>query len=115
VQTWLSRIAVNVVKNHVRRQRNLRPMPLHDGPAFVECPRIQNSPEAEFLMSERIEAVWSASRFVSSQQQTALRLRFVHDLTTREIADVMEISEGAVKAHVFRALHTIRGRLKSRT
>jgi len=90
-------------------------MQLHDGSVFVAPPRIQSSPEADFLMSERIEAVWSASRFVSSQQQTALRLRFVHDLTTREIADVMEISEGAVKAHVFRALHTIRGRLRSRT
>jgi RNA polymerase sigma-70 factor (ECF subfamily) len=77
----------------------------------VESAAIHASPESNFLVRERIDAIWNASRRVSSQQQTALRLRFVNDLTTREIAEVMAISEGAVKAHLARALDTIRTRL----
>ena len=111
VKTWLSHIAVNVVKNHVRRQRRWGPKATYDAWPPVESAAIHASPESNFLVRERIDAIWNASRRVSSQQQTALRLRFVNDLTTREIAEVMAISEGAVKAHLSRALDTIRTRL----
>jgi RNA polymerase sigma-70 factor (ECF subfamily) len=111
VQTWLSHIAVNVVKNHARRQRRWGPRAAYDACTPTERADTRTSPASNFLVCERIAATWNASRRVSSQQQTALRLRFVNDLTTREIAELMAISEGAVKAHLSRALGTIRTRL----
>ena len=108
VTTWLSHIAMNIVRNHARRQgRRARierdpanPREYHSG--------IQSSPETVLLINEQIQAIWRAARFVSMQQFTAFRLRFVSDLTTVEIAGIMGITEGAVKGHLFRAVQTIR-------
>ena len=108
VRTWLSQIAMNVLRNHARRQGR-RAVVEHE----LACPnedysRTQSSPETVLLFTERVQAIWRATRFVSMQQLTAFRLRFVNDLTTVEIAGVMGISEGAVKGHLFRAVQTIR-------
>jgi RNA polymerase sigma-70 factor (ECF subfamily) len=107
VRTWLSHIAINVVRSHARRQGR-RAVAERD-PAFAkeDNPRVP-SPETLLLVDERIQAIWRATTFVSEQQLTAFRLRFVSDLTTVEIAGVMGISDGAVKGHLFRAVQTIR-------
>jgi RNA polymerase sigma-70 factor (ECF subfamily) len=107
VRTWLSHIAINVLRSHARRQARRAaerdPVCLNDDHA-----RTQSSPETLLLVKEKVQAIWSASSFVSMQQSTAFRLRFAHDLTMVEIAGVMGISEGAVKGHLFRAVQTIR-------
>lgn len=107
VRTWLSHIAMNVVRSHARRQGK-RSAERETAFAHKEHSRTQISPETVLLVNEQIEAIWRASSFVSIQQLTAFRLRFAHDLTTVEIAGVMGISEGAVKGHLFRAVQTIR-------
>jgi RNA polymerase sigma-70 factor (ECF subfamily) len=38
-------------------------------------------------------------------------LRHYHDLPLREIADTMQIAEGTVKSHLFRALQRLRREL----
>jgi len=108
VRTWLSHIAMNVVKNHARRQGRRAVAESDPVRANEYHSEIQRSPETVLLVNERIQAIWRATRFVSMQQLTAFRLRFVNDLTTVEIAGVMGISEGAVKGHLFRAVQTIR-------
>jgi len=111
VQTWLSRIAINVVRNHARRQVRRGPNVASDEYIIIEPVDLHGSPERNFLKHERIDAVWNASRGISPQQEKVFRLRFVNDLTTREIAEAMAISEGAVKGHLARALDNIRTRL----
>ena len=108
VPTWLSHIAMNIVRNHARRQgRRARLERTHADP-HEDHSGNQCSPEAVLLLNEQIQAIWQAARFASMQQLTAFRLRFVSDLTTVEIAGIMGISEGAVKGHIFRAVQTIR-------
>lgn len=64
------------------------------------------------MMEERLHTVWAAAQFVSPQQFKVLQLRFVHDLTMAEIAEALETNEGTVKTQLFRALETIRRRLR---
>ena len=110
VTTWLSHIAMNIVRNHARRQGRRARLERDQADPHEDHSGIQRSPEAVLLLNEQTEAVWHAARFVSMQQLTAFRLRFVSDLTTVEIAGIMGISEGAVKGHIFRAVQTIRKR-----
>jgi RNA polymerase sigma-70 factor (ECF subfamily) len=111
--TWLSHIAVNIVRNHARRQGRRARLERDPSNQYEYHSGIQSSPEAALLLNEQIHAIWHAAQFVSMQQLTAFRLRFLSDLTTLEIAGVMGISEGAVKGHIFRAVQTIRKVLRS--
>ena len=49
---------------------------------------------------------------LSQQQRAVFVLRFVEELELREIAEIMGLRVGSVKAHLFRALQTVRGQLK---
>ena len=70
------------------------------------------SPEKMLLHQEAVEAVWKAVEALSQQQRAVFVLRFVEELELREIAEVMGLRVGSVKAHLFRALQTVRGQLK---
>ena len=49
------------------------------------------------------EAFWSAVRALPKRQAQAAALRYLYDLSVVEIAETLNISEGAVKQHLSRA------------
>jgi RNA polymerase sigma-70 factor (ECF subfamily) len=69
------------------------------------------SPEEKALINERVRAVWEAAGALSARQKTVFLLRFVEEMELLEIAETTGLSEGAVKSHLFRAVHTVRKRL----
>jgi RNA polymerase sigma-70 factor (ECF subfamily) len=104
---WLYRIAGNTVTDHFRSLRES--VPLEDQWGLQDQ---AEGPEAAALRSDRAEEVLRAVKTLSPDQQDVVLLRFQGDLRLKEIADIVGKSEGAVKALMFRALHTLRGRLK---
>jgi RNA polymerase sigma-70 factor (ECF subfamily) len=66
------------------------------------------SPESRAMMREQVAAVWRASAKLSERQRTVFLLRFVEDMTLFEIAAATGMKVGTVKAHLFRALQTVR-------
>jgi RNA polymerase sigma-70 factor (ECF subfamily) len=108
-------IAVNVVRDFARNRRLQfwRRVPSID-PVTVEnwLADSGRSPEANVMLEENVRAIWAAAEKVSPKQRTAFLLRFVEDMELLEIADVMGISESAVKVHLFRAVHAVRKRLR---
>lgn len=115
VNTWLMHIAVNVVKDFARSRRIQfwRRAPSVD-PVSIESwlPDSGRSPEANVMLQENVRAIWTAAESVSPKQRTAFLLRFVEGMEMLEIAEVMGISESAVKVHLFRAVHAVRKRLR---
>ncbi len=84
---WLYRVALNELKRRHRRQalereilRRQPPQPT-DGPPPVADP-----------------AVWEAVRGLPRRQRSAIALRYVLDLTERDVAATMGISRGAASA-----------------
>jgi DNA-directed RNA polymerase specialized sigma24 family protein len=67
---------------------------------------------AHFRGAPPIRALGDADR--SERQRTVFLLRFVEDLDLLEIAAITGMKEGTVKAHLFRALQSVRARLKGR-
>jgi len=51
-------------------------------------------------------------RILPAKQRTAVALRYVGDLTLREVAEAMHVSEGTVDQHLRRALRAVRETLE---
>jgi len=116
VETWLMRIAVNLVRDRLR-DRKLRfwkrvqatAMPVEAmGASMGDGAR---SAEAQLLLKERVEAVWEAAGRLPERQRTVFLLRFVEDMELLEIAAATGMKEGTVKTHLFRAVRAVRERL----
>src|SRR5690348_15346560 len=116
--TWLTHIAANLVRSHessgrlkvwrksLHRARDLRDV--SDSIPDGSC-----SPEALVLAKGRIARIWGAVGRLSERQRTVFLLRFVEEMELLEIAAVTGMKEGTVKAHLFRALHSMRGVLEA--
>ncbi len=72
----------------------------------------QPSAERVLLAREELEAVWTAAASLSQQQRAVFLLRFAEEMPLAEIADVLGLKVGSVKAQLFRALGKVRGALK---
>jgi len=113
VNTWLMRIAVNLVRNHVgtRRFQFWKKAPRVDSGEIHDWPDRSISPEERAAVNEQVQAVWDATKILSAKQRTVFLLRFLEDLDIREIAQSTGLTESAVNVHLFRAVHHIRKRL----
>src|SRR5437899_2166380 len=69
------------------------------------------SPSDRMLKDERGARVRAAIAQLPRKQRAALILRTYHEMSHREIADVLGSSVGAVKANVFHALGNLKKRL----
>jgi len=118
LETWLLRIAANLARDHVRNRKAgfwKRLLGLdgdnNDGMAD-QLATSEASPEQALLAREDVRAVWSAANQLSQQQRAVFLLRFVEEMELTEIASALGLQVGSVKTHLFRAVQTVRGRLR---
>jgi len=106
-RVWLFRIARNVVANE-RRARRRRPVTSLDA-ALGAGLTIADSTDLEtsaVLRDEAAAAVRVLERLPDDRRR-ALVLRFVDEMSTAEIAAVLDRSEGAVRVLIHRALNDV--------
>lgn len=119
VATWLTRIAVNLLRDHLR-SRSLRFWQKTRGTALDPVdigdwlPDGRSSPESVTLAREKVAAVWRAVEKLSAQQRTVFALRFVQEMELEEIAETLEMNLSTVKSHLYRALAIVRERMEAR-
>jgi len=63
--------------------------------------------EASAIVREEANAAWRAVARLQGDRRRAVVLRFVHELSTAEIAAVLGRSEGAVRVLLHRALRAV--------
>jgi RNA polymerase sigma-70 factor (ECF subfamily) len=104
-RVWLFQIARNAVAER-RRTRRRRPETTLE--AMTEADAVAPGDlEAEVaLRDEAAEALRAVDR-LDGDRRRALILRFVHEMTTAEIAGVLGRSEGAVRVLIHRALRSV--------
>jgi RNA polymerase sigma-70 factor (ECF subfamily) len=119
IDTWLLRIAVNLARDHGKSRRASfwkRLIGLDDAEGNEShFHGSQPSPERVLLAREEVEAVWSAVASLSQQQQTIFLLRFAEEMSLTEIADILKLSVGPVKAHLFRATAKVRETVRDKS
>ena len=116
LSTWLTRIAVNLMRDHLR-SRSLRFWQKTRGSALDVMdisdwvPDGRSSPESLALARQRVATVWQAVEKLSAQQRTVFVLRFVEEMELDEIATTIGMNLSTVKSHLYRALGIIRERM----
>jgi len=100
---WLYTIARNAVTD--RRRRDRPTVELDNAHGLAE-----EGPTAHdrAVLGEEVDALRGAVKHLTGEQQEVLVLRFVDDLSSREVADILGKNEGAVRALQFRALGRLR-------
>jgi len=115
IETWLLRIAVNLVRDHGRSRRASfwkRLVGLDDGEDNGAEPRQLPAPvpsaEHALLVREELEAVWKALSGLSPQQRAIFFLRYEEEMSLAQIADVLDLKTGSVKSQLARATGKLR-------
>jgi RNA polymerase sigma-70 factor (ECF subfamily) len=117
IETWLLRIAVNLVRDHGKSRRlsfwrKLVGLEENGASLHERVATPQPSAERVLLAREQLDAVWTAASSLSRQQRAVFLLRFAEEMSLADIADVLGLKVGSVKGQLFRALGKVRGALK---
>jgi RNA polymerase sigma-70 factor (ECF subfamily) len=104
LSTWLYRIGVNVCLNRVAVKTPVM-APLDD---LLQLSGPAEDPAADMIRDDRAVLVRAAIARLPEKQRVTVILRAYHDLSHREIADVMGSTVGAVKANFFHALGNLK-------
>jgi len=117
--TWCYRIAVNVCLNH-RKAAATRPLfeyidatiNTEEGEWKKEIPEPGHTqPENTAQAGERDASVSAAVNALPPQQRMAFILSWFEGRSYKEIADIMEVSLGAIESLLFRAKENLRKQL----
>lgn len=103
VRSWLFAIAARkAIDSHRERARS--PEPVAD-PEPLEVASGDDANDADAIVDDEI---WSRVRELPAKQREAVALRFLGDLSHRQIAAAMQISEPAARRNVFEGLKRLR-------
>jgi RNA polymerase sigma factor (sigma-70 family) len=97
LRAWLFTIARSKAIDHHRAVRR-RPLPVADVPERPIAPA-HESPDGD---------LWAAVRALPEKQRAAVTLRFVADLSHREIGRVLDCSDAAARRSVHEGLKRLR-------
>lgn len=102
LQPWLYKIALNVTRNMLRKQRWLK---FTDQLPEISCTDlVENS---VFKTEERKE-LWRQINLLSSKSREVFILHFYSGFKLKEVSDILEIPLGTCKSRLNFALNTLR-------
>lgn len=107
-RAWLFRIAHNTIVNARRSRFRRRTEPLPDG---LERVAPDADPASLVLEADERRRVLRAVAELPDDRRQVVLLRFVDGLSSREIGQVMDRSEGAARVLLHRALRDLAARL----
>lgn len=118
VGTWLVSIAINLARDHQRNRRAGFWRRLFAGRAEERDVALattadgRSSAEQRVIAAQQLSRVWEVVDDLSPRQREVFLLRFVEELPLEEIAAVTGMKVGTVKAHLARAVSTVRQRVR---
>jgi RNA polymerase sigma-70 factor (ECF subfamily) len=111
LRTWLVRIAINVSRSlHAAASAGRR----DEGREPHELPEPAEDPDARLGRLELGRQVREAVAGLPPRQREVVSLKIWSEMTYREVAGAMGLSEGAVKAHLHQAVANLRRRMAGR-
>jgi RNA polymerase sigma-70 factor (ECF subfamily) len=115
--SWLYRIALNLCRDWIRKQRRTRTVPMPEGVDLVELASEQGPVESiEDLVARRqmSDVVAQAMEQLPDEQRTAIILKEYHGLTFQEIAELQGCPLSTVKTRLYQGLSVLRRHLEVR-
>lgn len=105
--TWLFRIALNAIIDHTRRNNRNQETAWED--CFDPAASEHNEPEVAMLSAEIDRELLTAIDKLNERERRIIELKFWGDAVTRDIAELLNMTEGNVRVTLHRAL----GKLKN--
>jgi RNA polymerase sigma-70 factor (ECF subfamily) len=102
VKTWLTSIAVNACRGRLRKAKARQGL-ARTMQSLHLARRPQISTESLALQRESDRQLWQAVDDLDDKHRLVVILRYVHELSTAEIAAALEISQGTVHSRLFYA------------
>ena len=113
---WLTRIAVNTSLDRLRSRTwkfwRRRPKPEDEAGILRRTASHRPSAEDQMFAREIADRLERAIAELSPRQRAVFTLRHYEDRRLEEIAEILDLDVGTVKAHMARALSKLRGLLK---
>lgn len=118
---WLRRIATNLALDHLRHASRHVPLAADDSHASFDRaaasselaqPPLQATAANPALRRETRDQIESAFRALPPKLRLVARLSLLEDVSHAEIAEALDISEGAVRVRVHRATQQLRETLR---
>lgn len=118
LSTWLYRISINTSLNHLRNRKKKSFFKRFE--ELIATDRLEmaskqaslaDNPEQKLILNQEEEAIQNAIESLSKNQRIAFTLSKYDDLSQGEIAEIMQISIGAVEQHLQRAKANLRKKL----
>lgn len=102
--TWLYRITVNVCLNHLNKNKGRGIIQFAEDmlKSLFNKTMESKNPVEELIEAERETVIRNAIDSLPEKQRTAFVLSKYDELSQKEIAQIMQISEGAVEQHLQR-------------
>jgi RNA polymerase sigma-70 factor (ECF subfamily) len=111
--TWLTRIALNLVRDHTRTNRYRfwkkvagTAVDAHEFAGFI--PDHNTSAESSLIAQQQVALLWKIVDTLTERQRTVFVLRFVEELDLATIAEITAMPISTVKTHLYRGLAAIR-------
>ena len=116
--TWLYKIAANCSIDYLRKKKinalSLdQEIPTKDGSIGIEVADYSFSPDRELERKEQRFSIEEAIASLPDKYREVIIYRHKDDKSYEEIADLLDIPVGTVKARIFRARELLKKRLKS--
>lgn len=116
VNTWLTGIAIHVIRDHQRSSRykfwkrvKSAAIDVQDVAAFI--PAGGSSPESQLLAKEKVKHLTQVLETLSHNQRTVFLMKFSEDMAASDISKILGMSESTVRTHLHRALKAVRSQL----
>lgn len=116
--TWLYKIAANASIDHLRKKRIQalsldRPLETADGQVEFEVPDYSFHPGRDLERKEQRFSIDEAIESLPPKYREVIVYRHKDDKSYEEIADLLDIPVGTVKARIFRARELLKKKLRS--
>ena len=117
--TWLYRIATNHTIDYLRKKKLQtlsidEPVQTRDGEMRMQLPDESAGTDRHIIRTQRQKIVQEAISDLPEKYRKVIQLRHMEEKSYQEIADVLDLPLGTVKAHIFRARELLYKALKDK-
>src|ERR1700677_179546 len=116
ISTWLTGIAINVLRNHQRTERykfwkkvKSTAIDVNEMASFL--PAQSSSPESQLLAREKVKQLAGVLETLSNNQRTIFLMKFSEEMEVADISEVLGMQVNTVRTHLHRALTAVRSQL----